>query len=105
MQEINDTHIEVKDCDVCGDHKEENGTCSPIGELQYIRHGAYVFEYYECEFCKDECRREYHTTHRYGPWEDYGDLDDHRKACGCSNGDDRYLYEEHDYECQETDDE
>ncbi len=79
---INDTHIEVKDCIVCKEHVEEEGTCVPIGELKLVKIYAQIYEYYDCELCGDMCKRQYHTNHQYGEWEHKSDAE-HIRYCIC----------------------
>ena len=90
---VNDTHTEVRICQVCQYRKTQNGTCEPVGELKYIKVAAQVYEYFDCGLCGDWCKRAYHTEHHFGNWEYYDEYV-HKRYCGCVEGREE---EEHNY--------
>lgn len=83
-KDVNDIHLEVKDCKTCGDHKEEEGECIPVGDITAVKESDFkIYEYYECELCKDSCRKTLHVNHVFGPFENR-DSDTHIRYCFCS---------------------
>lgn len=79
---VNDTHTVMKDCEICGEHLEEKGTCVPTGDLKLVKIYAQIYEYYDCELCGDMCKRQYHVNHVFEPWE-YRDSMTHMRYCIC----------------------
>lgn len=77
-------HDVVQTCDVCGDEKVTRGDCVKTGDLQFIKIGSYIYEYYNCELCHGYVDRKQHTDHVFGEWE----IDDNRhiRYCGCIEG-------------------
>ena len=101
---INDTHIEVKDCELCGSHQETQGTCVPCGELKLVKIYAQIYEYFSCELCGDMCKRTYHTNHQFGDWE-YRDSQSHIRYCLCiearETANHNYIYDGSNSTCQD----
>lgn len=82
-EQIDDIHNKIKDCKVCLYHIEEQQECEPEGEKTAIKEeDGFVYEYYVCGLCEDECRYQKHTQHEFGAWE-YRDRDNHIRYCFC----------------------
>jgi len=94
---VNDIHKEVRNCQVCQYRLEQEGNCVPVGELQYVKIYAQIYEYYDCELCKDMCRRAYHTNHQFPEDWEYRDSQSHIRYCGCIEGREienhKYIYD------------
>ena len=80
---VNDIHLECQECIICHYVKETEGACVPIGELKIVKIYSQVYEYYDCELCKDMCKRVYHVNHQYQSWEKR-DEDTHISYCICT---------------------
>ena len=77
-------HDRVDTCQTCGYENKVREECTKTGEIKYIKIGAYIYEYYNCEFCKGYVDRFEHTKHNFGQWEYNPDY--HIRYCGCVEG-------------------